>query len=487
MTDGSPEAGPNSTPLSTANIETIPEEQKRSPSSIRKTSVDRVPEQQRRSSSSIRKTSVNRVPEEQRRSFSSIRKISVNRVPEEQRHSSSSIRKTSVNRVPEKQRRFSSSIRKTSVDRVPERISANPHQPIPKQSVLSNPEEQLSQGIIGPMKETAASPRNSPASVTRFRSSSSPKLESPRLSRVSPLKMEFTRLPEPLVTSRVKSKRSSGSPFTKSGNNQYQSESGVDLKGKSSVHSVKKQRSFVKFGDTETKNVAKKPRGCAPKTNCSRLGECRSSPAKCGDAKGSCRRAKSCVQSAVSCAVCEVKRSCSAAKGRCLSKTNEASTSSAFICASCLAQSKSCQNVRSCTSGGKSCSKNDGNNVQGQTDGNGNRKCCRKKTNPNHQCKSKSGNNATIPSSTVEVDNAKRNSNLSRLLDLDDVRGQLTAVEQMLQDVKKNVIDKRKKQQQLSMSASMPEKIIRFEDETNMTTNNMKRFGIRRRDEHDDE
>merc|ERR1719431_1801938 len=49
----------------------------------------------------------------------------------------------------------------------------------------------------------------------------------------------------------------------------------------------------------------------------------------------------------------------------------------------------------------------------------------------------------------------------------------------MLQDVKKNVIDKRKKQQQLSMSASMPEKIIRFEDETNMTTNNMKRFGIR--------
>ena len=221
------------------------------------------------------------------------------------------------------------------------------------------------------------------------------------------------------------------------------------------------------------------PSGCAPKTNCSRLGECRSSPAKCGDAKGSCRRAKSCVQSAVSCAVCEVKRSCSAAKARCLSKTNEASTSSAFICASCLAQSKSCQNVRSCASGGKSCSKNDGNNVQGQTDGNGNRKCCRKKTNPNHQCKSKSGNNATIPSSTVEVDNAKRNSNLSRLLDQDDVRGQLTAVEQMLQDVKKNVIDKRKKQQQLSMSTSMPEKIIRFEDETNMTTNNMKRFGIR--------
>merc|ERR1719431_2292692 len=101
MTDGSPEAGPNSTPLSTANIETIPEEQKRSPSSIRKTSVDRVPEQQRRSSSSIRKTSVDQVPEEQRHS--------------------------------------SSSIRKTSVDQVPKRISANPLQPIPKLSVLSNP------------------------------------------------------------------------------------------------------------------------------------------------------------------------------------------------------------------------------------------------------------------------------------------------------------------------------------------------------------
>ena len=193
---------------------------------------------------------------------------------------------------------------------------------------------------------------------------------------------------------------------------------------------------------------------------------------------------KSRVKSAVSCAVCAVKQNCSATKGHCLSRTKQASKSSAFICASCMTQSGSCTHNKrsksctghrsqSCTHRGNNRSKQDETNVEGQIAGNKNKKCCRKKTNLNHRCKSKGGVGSAMPaypSTTPAVDdvNAERNSNLSRLLLQEDVRGRLSAVERMLKEVKENVIDSRQKKMQLdnlSRSTSLPEKIIRFEDE----------------------
>ena len=106
------------------------------------------------------------------------------------------------------------------------------------------------------------------------------------------------------------------------------------------------------------------------------------------------------------------------------------------------------------------------------------RKCCKRKTDPNHRCRSGSNKNRIIGgggsgggmASLTEA--STTGTNLSRALD-NGVRGRLSAVEQMLREVRNEVIDKvkreteaRDKKSALQRSASTPEKkLLRFEDD----------------------
>ena len=188
--------------------------------------------------------------------------------------------------------------------------------------------------------------------------------------------------------------------------------------------------------------------GCGKSRKCGGVRSCRSMPTRCGGgfAKESSRMVKSRAGQ-------EAKINCSKAQSSCRSRLKCADKSSAFICASCLAQKSSLVNRAS---------------------RNSSRKCCKKKTNPNHQCKPKVKENLTVPNVNLTAPPTQRNSNVSASPP-DDVRGRLSEVERMLREVKENVIDKKKK---LSYSSSLPEKLIRFEDE--MSTNNNRRSGNHR-------